>query len=156
MRMRFPVPPLAFAVVVAAALGASAQAPDPFLGSWKFDAAKSTLVGPPPKSMTVTIEPAGEARKVTVDVVDAKGATNKWGYTASLDGKDAPVTGIPAFDTASLSRSSPRESAVTYKKAGKPVSALKSVVSGDGKTLTITSTPADPAGKPTVTVYTKQ
>jgi hypothetical protein len=36
------------------------------------------------------------------------------------------------------------------------VSTLKSVVSADGKTLTVTSTPADPAGKPSVQVYTKQ
>jgi hypothetical protein len=36
------------------------------------------------------------------------------------------------------------------------VSTLKSVVSADGKTLTITNTPADPAGKPSTQVYSKQ
>ena len=155
MRIRFLVP-LAFGVLLAAVFSASAQAPDPFLGSWKLDPAKSTMAGPAPKSMTVAIEQAGEARKITVDGVGAKGDSFKWGYTATLDGKDAAVTGTPTFDTASISLANPRESAVTYKKAGKVVSTLKSVVSADGKTLTINSTPADPAGKPSVQVYTKQ
>jgi hypothetical protein len=156
MRMRFLVVPLALGVVLAAACGARAQAPDPFLGSWKLDIAKSTLVGPAPKSLTVAIEPAGEARKVTVDGVGVKGESFKWGYTATLDGKDAVVTGTPAFDTASISQSNPRESSVTYKKAGKVVSTLKTAVSADGKTMTVTSTPAEPAGKPTTQLYTKQ
>jgi len=105
--------------------------------------------------MTVAIEAAGEARKITVDGVGAKGESLKWGYTVTLDGKDA-VTGTPTFDTASVSLSNPRESAVTFKKAGKLVSTLKSVASADGKTLAVTNTPADPAGKPAVQVYTKQ
>jgi hypothetical protein len=66
------------------------------------------------------------------------------------------VTGNPAFESVSGSQASPRDATVTYKKAGKVVSTLKSVVSADGKTLTVTSTPADPAGKPSVQVYTKQ
>jgi hypothetical protein len=156
MRMRFPVTLVAFAIVLAAAFSASAQAPDPFLGSWKLDVAKSKLAGPPPKSTTITIEAAGASRKVGVDAVSADGKAVKWGYTAGLDGKDAVVTGNPAFDSVSGSQVSPREVTVTYKKAGKAVSTLKSVVSADGKTLTVNTTPADPAGKPSVQVYSKQ
>ena len=156
MRKPLPIVTLALGVLLATVFGASAQAPDPFLGTWKLDTAKSTGPGPAPKSMTVAIERAGEARKVTVDGVGATGESFKWGYTASLDGKDAVVTGNPAFESVSGSQASPRDATVTYKKAGKVVSTLKSVVSADGKTLTVTSTPADPAGKPSVQVYTKQ
>lgn len=141
----------------ALALSAAAQAPDPFVGTWKLDIAKSQFAGPAPKSSTVTIAmAAGETRRIAVEAVDAAGVNAKWGYTTALDGKDAAVTGNPAFDTASGSQPNPREANVTYKKGGKVVSTLKSVVSADGKTLTVTSTPADPAAKPSVQVYTKQ
>jgi hypothetical protein len=118
MRMRFLVP-LAFGVVLAAALSAHAQAPDPFLGSWKFDPAKSTLPGPAPKSMTVAIERAGEARKITVDGVSATGESFKWGYTSTLDGKDAVVTGNHAFDSVSGSQAGPRDATITRRLASR-------------------------------------
>lgn len=72
---------------------------------------------PAPKSVTVTIERAGQARKVAVDAVDAADAHQKWGYTSPLDGKEAPVMGNPAYDTVSGTETSPREVTVTYKKA---------------------------------------
>lgn len=66
--------------------------------------------------------------------------------------------GNPAYDTVSATETSPREVAVTYKKADKVVTTLKSVVSADGKTLNITSTATDGMGKPTTSmqVYTRQ
>lgn len=139
--------------ILALAFSVGAQAPDPFAGSWKLDVAKSKLAGPAPKSVTVTIERMGAARKVAVDSVDAADAHLKWGYTSGLDGKDAPVTGNPAFDTVSGTETSPRDVAITYKKAGKVVSTLKSVVSADGKTLTVTTTAGEST---TVQVYTKR
>ena len=156
MRTRFPVRPFVFVALIAVAVSASAQAPDPFLGIWKLDVAKSKFAGPAPKSTTISIEPAGESRKVAVDAVTADGKALKWGYTAALNGKDAVVTGNPAFDSVSGSQAGAREVTVTYKKAGMVVSTLKSVVSADGKTLTINTTPADPAAKPSVQVYSKQ
>ena len=139
--------------ILALAISVGAQAPDPFAGSWKMDVAKSKLAGPPPKSVTVKIERMGAARKVAVDSVDAANAQLKWGYTSGLDGKEAPVTGNPAFDTVSGTETSPKEANITYKKAGKVVSTLKSVVSADGKTLTVTTTAGEAT---TVQVYTKQ
>ena len=45
---------------VASSVSSTAQAPDPFAGSWKLDVAKSTYKpGPAPKSVTVAIEAAG-------------------------------------------------------------------------------------------------
>lgn len=69
---------LALFGVLAFAFSAGAQAPDPFVGTWKMDVAKSKLPEPAPKSVTVMIERAGEARKVAVDAVDAADAHLKW------------------------------------------------------------------------------
>ena len=43
-----------------------AQATNPFVGTWKLDVAKPKCdPGPPPKSLTVTIDTAGQGVKVT-------------------------------------------------------------------------------------------
>jgi hypothetical protein len=102
------------------------------------------------------VERMGDSRKVAVDSVDAADAHLKWSYTSSLDGKDAPVMGNPAYDTVSGTETSPREVAITYKKAGKVVSTLTSVVSADGKMLTVTTTAAGDMAKPSVQVYSRQ
>ena len=57
---------IAFTAVCAVALSVSstAQAPDPFVGTWKLDVAKSTYKpGPAPKSLTVVIEAAGKGHQ---------------------------------------------------------------------------------------------
>jgi hypothetical protein len=149
---------LALIGVLALALNAGAQAPSPFVGTWKLDVAKSKFPGAAPKSVTVMIERTGDTTKVAVDAVDAADVHANWGYTSVLGGKEAPVVGNPAYDTVSGTETSPRETSISYKKAGKVVSTLKSVVSADGKTLTITSSAADAMGKPTTStqVYAKQ
>ena len=67
---------IAFTAVCALALGVAtaAQAPDPLVGTWKLDVAKSTYKpGPAPKSATVVIDAAGKGIKVAVDAVTADG-----------------------------------------------------------------------------------
>ena len=96
---------IAVTAVFAAAMGlaAAAQAPDPLVGTWKLDVAKSTFKpGPAPKSLTVVIEAAGKGIKVAVDGVGGDGTPIKFGYTSMRDGKDVPVTGSPKFDTAAV------------------------------------------------------
>ena len=76
---------IAFTAVCAVALSVSstAQAPDPFVGTWKLDVAKSTYKpGPAPKSLTVAIDAAGKAFKVAVDGVAGDGTPIKLGYTS--------------------------------------------------------------------------
>ena len=148
---------IAIMAVFALAAGASAQAPDPLVGTWKLDAAKSTYKpGPTPKSATVVIEAAGKGIKVAVDAVTADGPL-KWGYTSARDGKDAPVTGHPFYETAAATQASPTEGTIVYKRAGKTVATTKTVVSKDGKTLTVSSTGTDAKGDfNNVGVYTKQ
>jgi hypothetical protein len=149
---------LAF-VLGALALGATtgAQAPDPLVGTWKLDLAKSTYKpGPAPKSATVVIEAAGKGITVAVDAVMADGPM-KWAYTSARDGKDAPVTGHPSYDAAAVTQTSPTEGTIVYKKGGKTVVTAKTSVSKDGKMLTVTATGTDPKGQAmhNVAHYTK-
>lgn len=126
---------------------AGAQATDPLVGTWKLDVAKSTFKpGPPPKNLTVAIDAAGKGIKVAVDGVGVDGPI-KWGYTSARDGKDVPVTGNPMFDTANVTQTSPHDSTVVYKLAGKPVVTAKVAVSKDGKTMTVNHDGTDPKGQ---------
>ena len=145
-----------FALAIGAA--ARAQAPDPMVGTWKLDLAKSTYKsGPTPKSATVVIDAAGKGIKVAVDAVTADGPM-KWGYTTMRDGKDSPVTGHPYYQAVASTQESPTEGTIVYKNGGKAVVTLKTSLSKDGKTLTATTTGTDAKGQAlnSVAVYTKQ
>ena len=63
---------------------ASVQGADPLIGTWKLDVAKSKFSpGPPPKSITVRFEAAGEGVKVTADVVSADDKASHTEYTGN-------------------------------------------------------------------------
>jgi hypothetical protein len=146
------------ATVAVATAAARAQAPDPVVGTWKLDVAKSSFKpGPAPKSATVVVEPAGKGIKVSVDSVNAEGTSMKWGFTTMRDGKEVPVTGNPAYDTATSTQASPTAGTTVYKKAGKTVYTSKLALSADGKTMTLTGTGTDAKGQAVnnVSVYTK-
>ena len=146
-----------FAIMVGVVL--AAQPADPVVGTWKLDVAKSTYKpGPAPKSAAVVIDAVGKGIKVAVDAVTADGAAMKWGYTSARDGKDVPVTGNPAYDTANVTQISPTEGRIVYKKAGKALVTSETSVSKDGKTMTVTTKGTDPKGQPIniVALYTRQ
>jgi hypothetical protein len=147
------------AFVATIGLAAAAQAPDPIVGTWKLDAAKSTYKpGPAPKSVTVVISAEGKAVKIAGDVVPAEGAPMKFGYTSMRDGKDVPVTGNPAYDTAAITSSNPNEGTIVYKKGGKTAMTAKYSVAKDGKVMTVTYDGTDPKGAAihNVVQYVKQ
>jgi hypothetical protein len=126
-----------------------AQAPKALTGTWKLNVAKSKFnPGPAPKSMTVTYAPAADAIKISVDVVWDGGESQKWEMTGKYDGKDYPITGNPAADTASFKRVDDHTGESTFKKGGKVAATNTRVLSKDGKTLTITSTGMTADGKP--------
>ena len=145
----------ALAVVVFAS-GLFAQA-DPTIGTWKLNLAKTKYTaGQAPKSTTLVITAAGQGVKLTSESVLADGSTRKISYTATYDGKDAAVTGTPDYDTISLKKTATGMDG-SRKKAGKVVQTFSRVVSADGKTMTVTSTGTNAAGKvDNVQVYDKQ
>ena len=130
---------LATLMVILWANLASAQAPDPLIGTWKLNVAKSTYIpGPPQKSGTVTFEAAGEGIKLTADIQDADGSATHTEYSGNYDGKDYPLTGSAAADTVSLKRIDANTTERTDKKGEKVVATFTRKVSSDGKTLTTT------------------
>src|SRR3954467_8575765 len=100
---------VAVAFVCAASSVALAQDKDPANGTWKLNVAKSKFSpGPAPKEMTVTIESAGDRRRVEATGAPADGAQPKWGYSGNYDRKDIRVTGSnPDADVVRLRRLSP-------------------------------------------------
>jgi len=138
---------------------ALAQSGNPRIGTWKLNLAKSTYAaGTAPKSATFTVVAAGAGVKVTVDGVNADGTVSHWMYTANYDGKDYPVTGNPNRETVASTLVDANTLKSIYKKGGKAAVTQTSVLSSDGKTITITSTSTDAKGQPvnSVAIYDRQ
>lgn len=132
---RLLVATILVAIVGAAAL---AQSADPQVGTWTLNAAKSK--GTMFKGGTVTVEPAGQGWKTSVDLVGQDGTPSKWSFTAQPDGKDNPITGDNPFgNTLSMTRVDARTVKTTIKQDGKVTLTQTITVSEDGKTRTITS-----------------
>ena len=139
----------ALAVLTLLALGivVAAQAPDPAVGKWNLNVAKSKFSpGPAPKSTTATIS-AGAAYKVVVEAVTADGAKVNWEYSANFDGKPHPVKGNPDGDMVVAKRVNAATVETSYTLKGKPTTSNSRVVSADGKTMTVTSTGTNAQGQ---------
>jgi hypothetical protein len=149
---------LAGCVVVAFAAAVSAQSGVPN-GTWKLNVAKSKSSSALPfKSVTLTIHPVGVATMTMIESVGADGAKLNWSYTGPYDGKDVPITGNPALDTAVRKSVNATTTETTYKKSGKVVAVNTNVLSPDGKTLTVTTKGVDEQGRPvnSVLVFERQ
>ena len=128
------------------------------MGTWKLNEAKSKFAAGAPKNHTVVYEAAGDNIKVTVDGTDAAGKTTHNEWTGKFDGKDYPITGDPTADTRSYKMVDDHTMELTNKKDGKATATGRIVVSGDGKTRTVSLTGTDASGKKmrSTAVYDKQ
>jgi hypothetical protein len=150
---------VALVITTFAGVVALAQAPDPMLGNWKLNVAKSKTAY---KSGTTLLEKAGDAVKATVDLVGADGTAYHWTWTTKYDGKDSPVTGNTPYGkgamTASATKADSHTVTVVGKMDGKVVVTQTLKVSADGKTRTVTTKGTDAKGQPvdTVSIYDKQ
>ncbi len=91
-----PVGLLLLAATVAVSIPVTAQAPDPWLGTWKLNLEKSKYdpANLTPKSQTVKQEAiAGGGMKATVDGVDSQGKPVHYVVTTMFDGKSSEVKG---------------------------------------------------------------
>jgi hypothetical protein len=155
---------LLLGVVVLGAMTAGQLRADenPFLGTWKMNAAKSKAEGTTvPKSLTRTVTASGDKVTYSFEGLGADGSALKYSFTVSYDGKDYPVTGtgMPGgADTIAIKRVAPNKTTAVLKKGGKEVGTSEIEVSKDGKTATLKSKGTSADGKPTtgVTVYEKQ
>jgi len=130
---------LIVATVLVAIVGAVAlaQSSDPQVGTWKLNAGKSK--GTMFTGGTVTVEPAGQGFKTSVDLVGQGGTPSKWSFTAQPDGKDNPITGETPFgNTLSMTRVDARTLKTTIKqdRSFTAKTSQSGVISGDNATIT--------------------
>ena len=145
------------------ALAGRLLAQDPGLGTWKLNVAKSKYnPGPPPQSMTRTVEAQGDKVKYTYEGVASDGSAISYTFTVAYDGKDYPInvtsgSVLGGADSLSVKKLSSRSYEATLKKGGEPVAISQVKYSPDGKVTTMTQT--SPVGKGSIKnliVYEKQ
>ena len=134
---------------------------NPLIGTWKLNLAKSKYMGaPPPRSQTLNFAGEGENLKDTVDAVDAQGQATKTVFIHIYDGKPHPTTGVVGglYDSSTYTRVDANTVNFVRSKDGKAVQTGWFVVSGDGKTYTVTTGGIGPNGQAmsTVGVFDKQ
>jgi hypothetical protein len=128
---------------------------NPRIGTWKLDVAASTYQqGTAPGSETRTYLATDDGGiQMTADAVLPSGTKQPSGYRAKYDGKDHPYSGAAGETIAITGDGWTSDS--TIKTAGKVAQITHSVVSKDGKTMTLTSKTG--SGRPMSTrVYHKQ
>jgi hypothetical protein len=148
-----------FITIAVTALGAFAA--DNSIGTWKLNLAKSKFnpAPSPVKSLTSTREAADGGVKVSTTGEQADGTPINSSYSAKYDGKEITVSGNAPYDKIALKQVNANTLTATLKKSdGKYRATGRSVVSKDGKTMTITirGTNADGKAFTNVMVYDKQ
>jgi len=143
---------LAFAAVAifVSATASRMLAQNPALGTWKLNVAKSKYSpGPAPKSMTRTVESAGDKVKYTFEGVAADRSKIAYTFTVAFDGKDYPISGSGApggADAIAFKQTNSGSYEAILKKAGKPTLISRVQVSKDSNTTTISQSSADGKG----------
>jgi hypothetical protein len=134
---------------------------NPLIGTWKLNLAKSKYNGaPPPRSATLTFTGEGQNLIDTVDTIDAQGQAIKTVFIHIYDGKPHPTTGVAGglYDASAYTRIDANTIDFVRSKDGKAIQTGWAVVSGDGKTYTVTTGGIGVNGQATssVAVYDKQ
>jgi len=123
------------------------QPPDPLVGTWTLNIARSKFrPGLPPKSMTVTYEQVPEGLHATSIVVLRDGTSSRNEYTAAYDGKDYPITGVAKVDSVSIRQVDTLTSERIDKRGGERVQSYLRQVYADGRTMIVTQKGADAMG----------
>ena len=143
----------------AIAFTALAASGDNSIGTWKLNMAKSKFTPDAPvKSLTTTREATSGGVKITTTGEMADGSPLNASAAAKYDGSESAATGAP-WDTMTIKQVDANTfTGTSRKKDGKYRSTSRTVISKDGKTMTVTSKGANAEGKPFnyVLVYDKQ
>jgi hypothetical protein len=147
---------LAIAGIAAAS---AADAPDPVVGTWTLNLAKSKFnPGPAPKSQTRTYTADADGISLAFKGVTADGSPVFGESTFKYDNKAYPFSGSPDYDAISLQRVNGSTVKSIMMKSGKKVGSTTRTISAHGKVLTLATKATDVNGKPyeNVGVYDKQ
>ena len=136
-------------VVIAMAANVAMAADDPFIGKWQLDLTHSKYgSGNVPQSMTITMEPGDKGIHYHSETTFSNGRHSVTEYTASYDERLTTVqqdSGVSA--PVSLKRIDANTVEAQYERGFKTIATSKRVVSGDGKTMTITTVENRKEGK---------
>ena len=147
------------AVLAIGAATAFAAAPDPVVGSWKLNVAKSTFSpGPALKGQTRTYVESATGMTVTTVTTTADGKESTVSLTFKYDGKPSPVVGNADYDSVAVTRVDDLTVTSVQAKGGLTVGTGKRTTSKDGKTLTFAQkgTHADGTKYDDVLVYDRK
>lgn len=146
-------------MVVLVGFAATLCAADPFVGTWKLNAAKSKYnAGTAPKEQTVTIAEAGTDLNVKVTGTAADGTKIAYNYTVPAKGGTGKVMGTAPFDAVSSKRAGANDREITYMNGGKNLYTIHSKVAADGNALTVAAKGVNATGQPVdaIAMYDKQ
>ena len=142
---------VSLAALFAVSTTARTQTPDPMIGTWKGDLAKSTFSPGPKPTVAGTVKTesaAGGTYKTTIAGTNPQGQPTHTETIWGFDGKDHPVTGAQSPNTtATYKRIDSRTFEVTSKVDGKPTVTTRVVISADGKTMTATQNGTNTQGQ---------
>jgi hypothetical protein len=114
---------------------------NPWIGTWQLNLAKSKYSpGPPPRSLTVTMQAEGQGRRDTSTGVNAAGNPISDTFTIVFDGVPHPRVGSPNVDAFASTQIDAYTQIYSLTKAGKLIGTLTDEISPDGKTFTSTYT----------------
>jgi hypothetical protein len=143
-----------FFATASLAASTSVQKPDPWIGMWDLNPAKSRIrPANLPRSNTRIFIAAPDGEKATYHGVDAQGRAYHTASIYKLDGTEARITGQDLEETLSFIRVDSHTLAFVGKEKGKIVRTGTRAVSKDGNVLTVTVKGSDASGKPTEDVW---
>lgn len=118
-----------------------------FFGVWTLNREQSQYqLGQPPLHGLYTIEPDGDALKVTMAWTAADGQSHEQVYYGVPDGKNYPYTDNPAVDTIVMTLVDAHTLDTAALKDGKAISYARRLLSEDGQTMTVTMSGVLPQG----------
>jgi hypothetical protein len=138
------------AVFVLALSTVTLAADDPFVGTWKWDSAKSKEnlpSGPAFVSWIAKFEVQGNGYHVIQDGVFADGSKMHLESLQLFDGNEHPISGNPGSDVTVSAREDTNGFEMLNKKNGKEVERIHFSVSKDGRTMTLLYKRKNPQGE---------
>ena len=116
----------------------AAAQPDPVLGVWKLNLARSRFnPGPAPRSQTRTYTQTPNGIQVTIRSVDINGHSATIEFPEKYDGKDYAVEGSDIADALAMVRINDYMAEATMKHGGMVVATARRLITDEGKTLAI-------------------
>jgi hypothetical protein len=122
-------------------------AANPYIGTWRFNEAKSKMHAGVTKNNTITYSEQGDRIKMTADGIHSEGTRSLSVWIGKFDGKAYPVTGNPHHDAERYSVINDHTAAIEGLQDGKVVWWGTITISEDGKTRTAILHSHDAQGK---------